>query len=191
MLGGIEPPIITRVSYFDIQGYQPLWFTGLSAITAAHGQRLGALAGRRLRHGWLLWDLGADEWFSNGPVLLDFDGEQVEINHAKFGDLSVTWNTIDPAERATWSYGWDHEPYPYRVQLGWRRDARSELAALHGQQLLAAELLEYAGGGIADGMVAVSFGFPAGRVTVFNGLDENNLEFGGPNPDYLRHPLHA
>ena len=189
MLGGIGPPTIIRVSYFDIRGYEPWWLAGLAAITAAHGQRLHALTGRRLRHAWLLWDLDADEWFPDGPVLLDFEGEQVEISHQKFDDLSITWNTVDPAGQPNWSFGWDDEPHPYRVHLGWRCGVRPELATLQDQQLLATELLEYAGGDLADGMVAVSFVFPDGRVTVSNGLDENSLEFDGPNPHYLRHPI--
>ena len=35
-------------------------------------------------------------------------------------------------------------------------------------------------------MVAVSFAFPDGRVTISNGLDENLLEFGDPDPGYRR-----
>ncbi|MDQ7807286.1 hypothetical protein Q5425_26420 [Amycolatopsis sp. A133] len=87
------------MSYFDIRGYQPRWLSGCQAITVAHGRRLRALVGRRLRHVWLLWDLDADEWFADGPVLLDFDGEQAEVNHYEFDDLSITWNTIDPVRQ--------------------------------------------------------------------------------------------
>ncbi|MGW4212707.1 hypothetical protein ACWEIJ_32310 [Lentzea sp. NPDC004789] len=168
------------MSYFDIRGYEPHWLAGLSQIATAHGPRLQALAGRRLRRTWLLWDLDDDEWFADGPVLLDFDGEQVEINHRKFDDLSITWNTVDPAEQQAWTSGdWGH-PDDCPIRLGWRHDARPETVALQGQQLHSAELLVYAGGDMADGMVAVSFAFPGGRVTISNGLDENSLEFGEP-----------
>lgn len=64
---------------------------------------------------------------------------------------------------------------------------RAETAALQGQRLQAVELLEYAGRDVANGMVAVSFAFPDGRVTISNGLDENLLEFGEPSPDFRRH----
>lgn len=174
------------MSYFDIQGYQPHWLNGLSATTAAHGPRLQTLTSRRLRRAWLLCDLDADEWFADGPVLLDFDGEQVEINHQKFDDLSITWNTVDPVRQPTWTYGdWGH-PDDHVFHLGWRHGTRSELTALQAQPLQAVELLEYAGGDMADGMVAVSFAFPGGRVTVSNVLDENGLEFGEPQPSYRR-----
>ncbi len=38
-------------------------------------------------------------------------------------------------------------------------------------------------------MVAASFAFAENQVTIINGLDENNLEFGAPQADYLQHPL--
>ena len=180
------------MSYFDIQGYEPRWLNGLSSITAAHSPRLQALAGRHLRRTWLLWDLTDDEWFADGPVLLDFDHEQVEINHKKFDDLSITWNTIDPVGQPAWTL-WDQDDDPdlHVFRLAWRHDAQAETAALQGQRLQAVELLEYAGGDVADGMVAVSFAFPDERVTISNGLDENLLEFGEPSPDFRRHRLNS
>ncbi|SEQ50871.1 hypothetical protein [Lentzea albida] len=162
------------MSYFDIDGYEPQWLLGTSDIADA---RLRALTGHTLRHVWLLWDLDDDEWFADAPVLLDFGHEQVEISHQKFADLSVTWNTISPARQRTWTSGIFH--------LAWRDDARAEAAALHGQRLDSVELLEYAGPG-ASGMTPVSFVFPGDRITVSNGLDENLLEFGDPDPVYRR-----
>lgn len=175
-----------RVSYFGIESYQPHWLTGRHAIADAHGQRLGALVSRRLDHIWLVWDLDTDEWFADGPVLLDFDGEQVEINHQKFSDLSITWNTVDPIEQATWSTG---TPEVYSFSLAWRHEARPELEVFKGRQLTAVELLEWTGGDVADSMVAVSFVFTDERLTISNALDENDLELGAPHPAYRRHPV--
>ncbi|WP_433204957.1 hypothetical protein ACQP1G_17065 [Nocardia sp. CA-107356] len=177
------------MSYFDIEGYQPQWLQGRRAITAAHGHRLHALVGRHLDHVWLVWDRDDDEWFADGPVVLDFDGEQVEINHQKFADLSVTWSTVDPTGQATWSNGDDEDPEVHTFHLAWRHDTRAELTALEGKRLQAVELLEWAGRDVAEGMVAVSFVFAEGRVTISNALDENCLEFGAPHPDYRSHPL--
>lgn len=174
------------MTYFDIRGHQPQWLYGRDAITAANGQRLRALAGRRLRHGWLVWDRDAGEWFADCPVLLDFDGEQVEVNHQKFNDLSITWNTIDPVGLAMWSNGDDDDPDVHTFHLEWRHDAKAELVAFEGQQLQAVELLEWVGRDLANGMIAVSFVFAGGRMTISNGLDENDLEFGAPHADYRR-----
>jgi hypothetical protein len=179
------------MSYFDIQGYEPQWLNGLSSIAAAHGPRLQALTGRHLRRTWLLWDLTDDEWFADAPVLLDFGDEQVEISHQKFDSLSITWNTIDPVARTAWTSGDTGHPDDYIFRLAWRHDALAETVALQDQRLQAVELLEYAAGNIADGMVAVSFTFPDGRVTISNGLDENLLEFGEPDPGFRRHHLNS
>ncbi|WP_205302879.1 hypothetical protein [Nonomuraea montanisoli] len=66
---------------FGIPGYRPEWLSGRSAISTTHGARLGRLVGRRLTRALLVWDLDEDKWFADCPVLLDFEGEQVEINH--------------------------------------------------------------------------------------------------------------
>ncbi|HEX7308079.1 hypothetical protein [Lentzea sp.] len=177
------------MTFFDIQGYEPARLRGLPAITVAHGARLRALTGHRLRRAWLLWDLTDDEWFADAPVLLDFGHEQVEVDHQKFDDLSLTWNTIDPVRRPAWTYGDRGHPDDHVFRFVWRHDANAELAALQGARLDAVELLEWAGGDMADGMVAVSLVFAEGRVTVSNALDENGLEFGGPSSGYRVHRL--
>lgn len=160
---------------FGIDGYVPHWLTGASALTAAHGDRLGGLVGRVLTAAWWVWDLD-DEWFNNGPVLLDFDGEQVEINHQKLADLSVTWNSVDPARPVTWPLGY--------FRLAWR-----PADFPRGEVLRDVELLEWTGHDAAFGMVAVGFVFADWRVTIHNALDENGLEFTEPDRRWRRLPL--
>ncbi|MGW3039273.1 hypothetical protein ACWC9T_04300 [Kitasatospora sp. NPDC001159] len=164
---------------FRIEDYRPQWLNGLSAVAASQGQRLRTLIGRSLTRAWLAWDVRDDEWFADGPVLLDFDGEQVEVNHYKLDDLAITWNTIDPHEPARWP-GFD---------VRWRHEAYPELWSLQGQVLRDLELLEWTGSDLARGTVAVSFVFSEARLTVFNALDENGLDFGPPDPRYWRHSL--
>lgn len=175
-----------RVSYFGIEGYQPRWLNGYRAVAAAHGRRLCALVGRRLDRAWLLWDRDREKSFTDGPVLLDFAGVQVEVNHQKVYDLSITWNTVDPVGQATRSEGNDDDPEVHTFHFGWRHDALPELAAFQGRQLTAVELLEWAGGDFADGMIAVSFVFADNRVAISNAHDENDLEFGAPQPQLPR-----
>jgi hypothetical protein len=174
------------VSFFGIPGYEPQWLTGRHTIARAHGLRLRAQLGRRLTNSWLVLDRVVDEWVADCPVLLDFEGEQVELTHQTFDELSITWNSIDPREPIT--YGED----PKDISLAWRDDACPRLAALHGQQLHTVELLVWSGSetDLAFNMVAVSFGFAHDRITISNGLDDNAIEFGPPDPAYRRHPLH-
>ncbi|MGP3638470.1 hypothetical protein ACTU45_35120 [Streptomyces sp. 24-1644] len=164
---------------FGIESYLPQWLNDGSAVVAGHGQQLRALIGRPLTHAWLVWDVQGSEWFSDCPVLLDFTGEQVEINHAKFDDLSITWNTVDPHQPVQWP----------DFDLQWRHDMRSELHTLQGQVLQDVELLEWTGSDMAKGAVAVSFCFPRSQLTIFNALDENGLTVGPPESRYQRHSL--
>ncbi|MFF5934047.1 hypothetical protein [Streptomyces sp. NPDC012508] len=164
---------------FGIAGYRPRWSSGRSEVVREHGQRLRTLAGRPLTRVWMVWDLRDDEWFCDCPVLFDFDGEQVEVNHQKFGDLSLTWNTIDPRCPVRWA-GFD---------LRWRPEPLHELQTLPGLPLERAELLEWTGRDVALGNVDLSLVFEERRVTVFNALDENGLSFDPPGPNQRPHPL--
>ncbi|WP_204039153.1 hypothetical protein [Acrocarpospora phusangensis] len=129
----------------------------------------------------VVWDLDEDEWFTDSIVLLDFAGEQIEIVHRKLHDLSITWNTVDPAQPMDWA--------GQGFRLAWRDNAFPDLASLEGQALTAVELLDYVGDDIANGMVAPSFVFPGGRITVYNALDANGIEFDPPDPRYTRHAI--
>jgi hypothetical protein len=168
---------VTTYSYFGIEGYQPVWRRGLASIRARHGRRLAGLVGRRLAHVWLLWDLDADEWFADAPVLLDFDGEQLDIQHQKFDEVSTTWVTADP-----------NKPVSFlEFDLAWRSGATPDLRHLEGQHLREISLLEWQGGDMADGMVAVHLRFDDGQLTVYNALDENGLSFSPPGAEYVSH----
>jgi hypothetical protein len=168
---------VTTYPYLGIEGYQPVWQRGLASIRARHGRRLGGLVGRRLTYAWLLWDRDADEWFADAPVLLDFDGEQLQIQHQKFDDLSIAWATADPNRPVS---------FP-ETNLAWRSGAMPDLAHLEGQYLREVSLLEWRGGDLADGTVAVHLRFDDGQLTVDNALDENGLSFTAPMAQYGIH----
>ncbi|MFI0732130.1 hypothetical protein ACH4S9_24515 [Streptomyces sp. NPDC021225] len=164
---------------FGIQDYRPRWMSGPRAVGQVHGARLRTLISRPLTRLWVVWDLEDDEWFPDCPVLLDFDGEQVEINHWKLDELSLTWNAIDPRRPVEWP----------GFALRWRDDAIPEAAPLLGQPVRNVELLEWTGTDAARGTVDVGFVFPHGRITVYNALDENGLSFAPPHPLSRPHPL--
>ncbi|MFD4644308.1 hypothetical protein ACFWN2_43855 [Lentzea sp. NPDC058436] len=157
------------------EGYQPIWLNGVAQVMTAHAARLRDLVGRKLTHAWLVWDTDADEWFADGPVLLDFAGEQFEVNHQKLDDLSLTWNTADPLRPITGS-----------PHLTWRDNT---LTALHDRTLTTVDLLESTADDLAHGSVAVGLGFDDTYVTIYNALDENALEFGPPRLEWRRHPV--
>lgn len=162
--------------YFGIEHYRPVYQCGIGTIATTHGARLSALFGRTLAHTWVLWDVGDDSWFCDAPVLFDFGDAQLEIQHNKLDELSITWNTIDPLSPVTWPDS----------ALAWRNDAIPDLERLRGQPVVAGELLEWRvhGPDLANGMVAVGITFEHGQVLVHNALDENGLEFGRPRAEY-------
>ncbi|WP_412538710.1 hypothetical protein R8Z50_23000 [Longispora sp. K20-0274] len=167
---------------FGVSGHQPKWLTDLPALRAAHRRRLNDLVGRRLSDTYLMWDREDDAWWADGPVVLDFDGEQLEVNHQKDRDLSITWSTIDLALPIDWGTS-------DNFQLTWRRDTPTDLVALRGQTLQQVELLEWVIDRRPIGSIDIHFTFPNGQVTIVNAGDENGLRFTPPPEAYRRHSL--
>jgi transposase len=157
---------------------------GIDAVQAVHGSRLAGLSGRRLT-GFALVRFAEDgKWFADCPVVLDFAGIQVEVCHWKLDELSIGWDTIDTAagisewEWADFTPVWSH--------------ADERLRPFVGQELREVALLEWrpSGSDLAAGTVAVEFGFgDAGCFRIANGLDENRIETGAAQPDYVRRRL--
>ncbi|WP_063804298.1 hypothetical protein [Streptomyces roseifaciens] len=167
-----------------ISGFKPSFLVGIEAVRQAHGSRLARLAGRRLTGFALVRFVQDGDWFADCPVVLDFDGVQVEVCHSKFDELSIGWHTIDTAATIT---GWEWS----ELTPQWSRsDERLELFV--GQELCEAALLEWrpADRDLAAGTVAVELVFAAGGcLRIVNGLDENRIEVGATQPDYIRHLL--
>ncbi|MGW2402843.1 hypothetical protein ACWCYY_40530 [Kitasatospora sp. NPDC001664] len=166
-----------------ISGFEPSFLIGLDAIRQAHGSRLAALAGRRLT-GFALVRFAEDgDWFADCPVVLDFDGHQVEVCHSQLDLLSIGWDTLDTAATIT---GWEW----FELTPQWSH-SDERLEPFLGQELREVALLEWqpAGRDLAAGTVAVEFAFADGCLRIINGLDENSIEVGAAHPDYVRHSL--
>ncbi|MFF6980212.1 hypothetical protein ACFZAV_21325 [Streptomyces sp. NPDC008343] len=166
-----------------ISDFEPSFLVGLEAVRQAHGSRLATLAGRRLT-GFAVVRFAEDgDWFADCPVVLDFDGIQVEVCHWKLDELSIGWDTIDTAADIA---GWEW----FELTPQWsQRDERLE--PFVGQELREVALLEWrpAGRDLAAGTMAVEFAFAGDCLRIVNGLDENRIEVGVAQPDYVRHQL--
>jgi hypothetical protein len=134
----------------------------------------------------MVWDRKADEWFADAPVLLDFGANRVSIDHQKFDDLCVTWNTVDPNRSIE-----DSADEDSLFDLVWRPDPTPQLAELAGRTLSRVTLLEWAGGDhdMANGSIALGFDLAPAWLTIFNAMDENGVAFGPPDGCYRRHHL--
>jgi hypothetical protein len=82
-----------------------------------------------------------------------------------------------------------HWPTSDGFQLAWRAESLPRLGEPRGQELRHAQLLEWVGGTMADGSVALGFTFAMGYLTVYNALDENGLLFDPPGQDWREHSL--
>ncbi|WP_220448680.1 hypothetical protein [Nonomuraea mesophila] len=166
-----------------ISGFEPTFLVGLEAVRENHGPSLAALGGRRLTGFAIVRFVEDGDWFADWPVVLDFDGVRVEICHWKFDELSISWNTIDTTAAIT---GWEYvEETP-----AWS-SADERLEPFIGQELREVALLEWRPSSydLADGTLAVEFLFNAGRFHIANALDENSIDLGDADPDFVRHRL--
>lgn len=166
-----------------ISGFESTFLIGVETVRLAHGSRLAMLAGRRLTGFAVVRYVEDGEWFADCPVVLDFDGVQVEVCHTYLDHLSVGWGTIDTAAPLT---GWEG----YEFTRVWsHRDERLE--PFVGLELREVALLEWrpAEFDMAAGMVAVEFAFADDFLRIRNGLDENYIETGAADPHYVRHRL--
>lgn len=166
-----------------ISGFDPSFLTGTEAIRREHGSGLAALAGRYLTGFALVRFTEDGDWFADCPVVLDFDGTQLEICHWKIGELSIGWDTIDTAAAIT---GWECSELTPEWSF-----ADERLGQFVGQKLREVALLEWrpAGRDLARGTVAVEFAFGDRRLHIANGLDENSIHVGAAHQDYVRYRL--
>lgn len=168
-----------------ISGFEPTFLVGLEAVREEHGPSLAELGGRRLTGFALVRFVEDREWYAECPVVLDFDGVQVEVRHRKFDELSIGWNTIDTTAAIS---GW--EEYD-ELTPAWS-SADERLEPFVGQELREVALLEWHPSSrhdVAGGTIAVEFVFDAGRFHIANALDENSIDVGDAHPNFVRHRL--
>lgn len=153
---------------FGIEGYQPQWHHSGRALAAAHRARFRRLIGQPLHDAWLMWDLDADRWFADGPVILGFTDANVEIIHRKFDECAITWDQVDMLYPLHWS----------EIRLDWESGGHSALATVRGRRLREVNVIErlMAAHWRPTVLHAVELIFEgAARLAVFNALDENGL----------------
>ncbi|MFF4542414.1 hypothetical protein [Streptomyces aureus] len=169
--------------YREISGFKPSFLIGIEAVRQAHGSRLATLVGRRLTGCAVVRFIEDGGWFADCPVVLDFAGLQVEVCHAKLDELSIGWDTIDTAAPIA---GWEW----FELTPQWSH-GDERLEPFVGQELREVALLEWrpAEHDLAAGTVAVELTFAEGCFRIVNGLDENRIEIGAAQPEYIRHRL--
>ena len=132
------------------------WHRDMDELASEHGEKLSALLGRRLTRAWVIWDRVKDRWFPDGPVVLDFEGERLELAANDADEVSLAWNTIDVAR----PIGWSDEV----LDLVWREDGLDAFARHRGARVLDARVARDPNG--------IAFTLETGELRVFNAVDE-------------------
>ncbi|MEU4512279.1 hypothetical protein AB0G05_22530 [Nonomuraea wenchangensis] len=166
-----------------ISGFEPTFLVGLETVREEHGPNLAALGGRRLTGFAIVRFVEDGDWFADCPIVLDFDGVRVEICHWKLDELSIGWNSIDTTTAIS-DWEW------FELTPAWS-SAHERLEPFVGEELREVALLEWRPSScdLADGTIAVEFVFDTGRFHIANGLDENSIELGEADPEWVRHSL--
>jgi len=169
---------------FGIEGYRPRWHYRGRALAAAHRARFRQLVGQPLHDAWLMWDLDADRWFADGPVILGFADANVEITHRKFDECAITWDQVDMLLPLHWS-ATPTAPLASldrsgpQLRLDWRAGGHPALARVRGRRLREVNVVERLMPAhwrpTVLHAVELVFDPPDVRLAVFNALDENGL----------------
>ncbi|GIH78275.1 hypothetical protein Plo01_47040 [Planobispora longispora] len=166
-----------------ISGFEPTFLAGFEAVRKEHGPGLAALSGRRLTGFAIVRFVEDGDWFADCPVVLNFDGVQIEICHWKLDELSISWNSIDTTTAIS-DWEW------FELTPAWS-SADERLEPFIGQELREVALLEWrpSSHDLAAGTIAVEFVFDAGCFHIANALDENSIEVGDAHPEFVRYRL--
>lgn len=135
----------------QVGGYRPRWLYSAREVLDVHGAQLAKLLGQPLQRSWLLWDRDLDEWYSEGPVVLEFDDARLTVCHQRTGECSMSWQDLDVGEPV--------DAGDESLRLCWRSDPLPALTAVAGARLRTLDLVEI---GDDDGrwmIEAVDLGF--------------------------------
>ena len=84
-----------------------------------------------------MWDEKENEWFPDGPVILEIDNSQYEFTANKLDEFSLTINSINLDEKLDW-YGMGQE-----IPLSWKENGKEELLESLDQPIEAVRILTY------------------------------------------------
>lgn len=122
---------------WGIAGYRPEPVTTVAGLLDAHGEQLRSLVGRRFTRIRGLCYVGEGDRCATLPVVLEFEGERLELAAEGFDRLFVSRDDLaaDPLPDTEDQDDPDHE-------VAWADIARPELEALLGATVIAVRVLE-------------------------------------------------
>lgn len=169
-------------TFLWIRDWKPDSFFTAEEVEVCLAGRLHALVGRTLEEVWVVWDVTADEWFCDAPVLLVVGGCQIEVSVHQIDELCVSFDAIDRSA----PFGWLDDP-EFHFDLDWRCNPAIVPESVIGRRVVGFGAAEYAFE-LADFVgtrpwVLVSFEVElegGAHLAIENGLDENAFRFRSP-----------
>jgi len=175
-----------------IPGYKPLFLDDPAEFIRLHKDFLSSLIGQSISRYWLMWDLKNDDWNTDGPVILEIGGTQVELCVFQTDQLSLTRDSIDLVAPLDW-YG-AAEEFPLRWQNSPFPELYSALhCPIHHIHLLTHKPLPFSSSPSPIYGLEFTLEDANGSLSYFslhNGLDENALSFGKTQVYHAERRLH-
>ena len=167
-----------------IPTYEPNFFDDANLFLKTQKDKFEKLIGKSISRFWVMWNEKENEWYPDGPVILEIDGDHYEFCAYQLDDFSFTLNTIDLRDKLDW-YGMGDE-----LPLSWKENGKQELRESLNRPISAINILTYnfksknveTGEPHETGFMMHGIEFELkkekGNTTyfsIFNGLDQNAL----------------
>lgn len=167
-----------------ISTYNPNFFDDANLFLETHKDKFEKLIGKPIARFWLIWDEKENEWYPDGPVILEINGDHYEFCAYQFDDFSFTLNSINLNEKLDW-YGMGDE-----MPLTWKENGKQELQDSLNRPISGVNILTYnfkstnveTGDPHETGamMHGIEFELEKGQdqvvyFSIFNALDKNGL----------------
>ncbi|WP_162051335.1 hypothetical protein [Pontibacter pamirensis] len=85
-----------------IPSYAPKFFYDVELFKRTFQETLQNLIGKTITRFWVMWDDMENEWYPDGPVILEIDNNRYEFTAYQLDELSLTINTINLDEKLDW-----------------------------------------------------------------------------------------
>ena len=113
------------------------FFDNAERFVEAFQGSLSQIIGSKLEDYWLSWDIEADEWNNDMPVILKIAGTQFEFTVRNLDELSLTFGQIDLSKKIDWYGSGDEFP------LEWRNKSNEAVNKLIGRKIKNINIITY------------------------------------------------
>ncbi len=120
-----------------VSNYEPSFFSDSNKFRVEFASRLRKIVGKNIKKFWVMWDKRENEFFPDGPIVLEIEGDQYEFCASELDKFSLTINNIDLNKNLNW-YGMGDE-----LPLIWKENGKEELKNYLNRQIEEINILTY------------------------------------------------